>query len=204
MTKLTREGLQLPVLLGMAALLTGCILPEKLDANIVVTGYHYDVALEGRLAEPRTVGALAKGQALPSNHEAQMKAQEALALQLPGMSRFAYVGGGRYDFAMRIEGELSRETPIIGFPNTRAGNNNFLTIRRNEDGTVVISSPDVPAKALADLEEVGLAASGTISIDIDGQVLESNADDQPAEGPHIWNRKSWSHRISLKFAPESK
>lgn len=199
---LSRKGLQLPVTIGVAVLLSGCVLPEQLDATIVMNGYRYHAVLEGRVAEPRAVGALAKGQAIPPKHEAQMKAQEAPALALPGMTRFAYIGEGRYDFAMRIEGQLSRETPIIGFPNTRVGNNNFLTIRRNEDGTVVISSPEVPPKALADLKEVGLVANGTISIAVDGQVLESNADDRPSERPHIWNRKSWEDRIFLKFAPE--
>lgn len=198
---ISRKGLQLPVILGVAALLSGCVLPEHLDADIVMTGYRYDASIEGRLAEPRTIGALAKGQALPPNHDAQMKAQEAPGLALPGMTRFAYAGEGRYDFAMEADGELSKAAPVVGFPNTNGGSNNFLTIRREADGTVVISSPEIPPKALADLREVGLEASGTISIEFDGKVLESNANDQPADGPHIWNRTTWEDRVFLKFDP---
>lgn len=63
---LSRKGLQLPVMIGMATVLSGCVLPEHLDATIVMKGYRYNVALEGRVAEPRTVGALAKGQTIPS------------------------------------------------------------------------------------------------------------------------------------------
>ncbi|WP_312405379.1 hypothetical protein [Rhizobium sp.] len=200
---LSRNGLQLPVIIGVAALLSGCVLPEELDADIVMTGYRYEASLEGKVAEPRTIGALAKGQALPPNHDAQMKAQEAPALALPGMTHFAYVGEGRYDFAMKVDGELSEAAPVVGFPNTKGGRNNFLTIRREADGTVVISSPEVPPKALADLKEVGLEASGTISIEFDGKVLESNANDQPADGPHIWNRRTWEEQVFLRFDPNA-
>lgn len=204
MVRITRKGLRLPVILGVAALLSGCVLPEELNADISIKGYRYDVALEGRLAEPRTIGALAKGQVLPANHEEQMKAQEASALKLPGMTQFSYIGKGRYDFAMTVAGELSEAAPVVGFPNTNGGSNNFLTIRREQDGTVVISSPEVPPKALADLSEVGLGASGKISITFDGQVLESNADDQPANGPHVWNRTTWEDRVFLRFDPNGK
>lgn len=201
MPTLSRNGLRLPLILGVAALLSGCVLPEQLDADITMKGYRYDVALEGRLAEPRTIAAMAKGQPIPANHEEQMKAQEAPALKLAGMKRFAYVGEGRYEFAMALAGELSEAAPVVGFPNSKGDNSNFLTIRREKDGTVVISSPEVPAKALADLKSVGLGASGTISIEVDGKVLESTADEQPASGPHVWNRTTWEDRIFLKFDP---
>jgi hypothetical protein len=65
MPTLSRKGLQLPVIIGVASLLRGCVLPEHLDADIVMTGYHYKVTLQGKLAEARTIGALKKGQALP-------------------------------------------------------------------------------------------------------------------------------------------
>jgi len=201
MPRLSRKGLQLPVMIGVAAVLSGCVLPEQLDAIIVMKGYRYNVALEGRVAEPRTVGALAKGQTIPPKHESQLKAQETPALALPGMTRFVYVGEGRYDFAMKVDGELTEAAPVVGFPNTRGGNSNFLTIRREADGTVMISSPEVPPKALEDLKEVGLKATGKISIEIDGKVLESSADEQPTSGPHVWNRKSWEFRVLLKFDP---
>ena len=198
---LSRKGLTLPLILGAAALLSGCVLPEELNADIVMKGYRYDAALMGRLAEPRTVGAIAKGQAIPLNHDADLKKQEAGGLELPGMTRFAYVGDGRYDFAMQVKGELTDAAPGVGFPDKRGSNNNFLTIRRQQDGTVVISSPEVPPQALADLNEVGLRASGKISIKVDGKVIESNANDQPAGGPHVWNRTKWEDRVFLRFDP---
>jgi hypothetical protein len=66
---------------------------------------------------------------------------------------------------------------------------------------VVISSPEVSPKALADLKEVGLEASVTISIKVDGKVFESNADNHSAGGLHMWKRTAWEGRVSFKFDP---
>ncbi|MCW8060155.1 hypothetical protein [Agrobacterium tumefaciens] len=198
---LSRKGLQLPVIMSASVLLSGCVLPEHLGADIVMTGYRYEATLQGMLAEPRTIGALAKGQVLSATHDARMKAQEVAGLALPGMTRFAYTGEGRYEFAMKVEGELTESTLVVGFPNTKGGSNNFLTVRRETDGTVVIFSPEAPQKALADLKEVGLKASGKISINLDGKVLESNADDHPKDGLHAWNRITWQDRVFLRFNP---
>lgn len=195
---LSRKGLQLPVIMSASVVFGGCVPPEHLDADIVMTGYRYNATLQGKLAEPRTIGALVNGQPLPPNHDARMKAQETPALALPGMIQFTYVGEGRYDFTMRVDGELDEAAPVVGFPNIKGGSNNFLTVRREADGTVVISSPEVPPKARADLKEVGLEARGTISIKVNGKVLESNANDQPAEGPHIWERTGWEDRVFLR------
>lgn len=195
---LSLKGLQLPVIMSASVLLSGCVLPEHLDADIVMTGYRYEATLQGTLAEPRTIGALAKGQVLPPTHDARMKAQEAAGLALPGMTRFAYTGEGRYEFAMKVDGELTESSPVVGFANTKGDSNNFLTIRRNRDGTVIVSSPEIPPKALTDLKEVGLKATGTVRIKVKGKVLESNANDQSGEGPHIWRHTGWEHRVILR------
>lgn len=185
---LSRKGLQFPVILGVTVLLSGCVSPEQLDAEIVMSGYRNNAKLEGRVVEPRTVGALAKGETLPPNHDLKMKGQEAPSLALPGMTRFTYTGDGRYEFAKKVDGELTQAAPVTGFPNTKGSSNNFLTIRRGVDGTVVISTPELPLKAPADLKDVGLEASGTISIMVDGKVLESNADEQSKGDLLIWSR----------------
>ncbi|NSZ87596.1 hypothetical protein G6L97_26755 (plasmid) [Agrobacterium tumefaciens] len=91
---------------------------------------------------------------------------------------------------MKVGGELVRKYPVVGFPNTKRDSNNFLTICLETDETVVISSSEAPPKAIADLKDARLKASGTISIKVDGKVLESNADNQPGDGPHIWNRRA--------------
>lgn len=198
---LTRAGLRLPLIVGIAAFASGCVLPEHLDAVITIKGYRFDVALEGRLAEPYTIAALANGEKIPASHEEKMKAQEALALKMPGMKRFEYVGHGRYDFEMKLQGELTDAVPVTGFPHGKSGSSNFLTIRRGKDGTVLVSSPEVSPKALSDLEAIGLGSSGTVSIAFEGSMLESTADDQSQKGLHRWNRTTWKDRVFLRSDP---
>lgn len=204
MPKLSRIGLQLPIILGVTSLFSGCVIPERIDANITMIGYRYDALLEGQLAEPRTIASMIEGKPLSTNHEEQMKAQIPKALALPGMKQFTYEGEGRFAFAMKVNGELSANSPVVGFPNVRGGSSNFLTIRRELDGTVLISSPEAPAKALAELKQTGVEPGGTITIEVDGRVLSSNADDQPRNGAHVWKRTTWHDRIYLKLHPNKR
>ena len=104
MTLLTRAGIRLPVILGTAALLSGCLAPEEFNATVDISGYSYSVELDGRLADPRYVKALQGGQAIPPDADEKMMGQEAMAATMPGMERFVYVGQGRFDLAMKLEG----------------------------------------------------------------------------------------------------
>ena len=201
MTLLTRAGIRLPVILGTAALLSGCLAPEEFNATVDISGYSYSVELDGRLADPRYVKALQGGQAIPPDADEKMMGQEAMAATMPGMERFVYVGQGRFDLAMKLEGELSASSPAIGFPVTKSrSGNNFLTIERQKDGSVVISTPVVPKQALADLNSIGLSATGTVTVTVKGTVLEQNADEETGQ-TYIWHRKSWEHRVYLKLDP---
>jgi hypothetical protein len=102
---------------------------------------------------------------------------------------------------MKLEGELSASSPAIGFPVTKSrSGNNFLTIERQKDGSVVISTPVVPKQALADLNSIGLSATGTVTVTVKGTVLEQNADEETGQ-TYIWHRKSWEDRVYLKLDP---
>lgn len=205
MPQLTRMGLRLPLILCATTLLSGCVLPEVLDADISMNGYKYSVAMKGRVAEPRMVGALAKGQEIPANVDEKMKAEAAKARELPGMTEFVYVGEGRFDFTMEANGELTTEKSSIGLPNTTSnGRNNLLQIKMEDDGTVVISTPEVPAKAVQQITDVGLQAKGTVRISVTGNVIESNADVLETGNTYIWNRDSWEDRVFIKFDPNGK
>ena len=205
MISLARAGVLLPVTLGAAALLSGCLAPEEFNAKIELTGYSYSVELDGRLADPRYVKALQDGQELPPHIDEKMKGQEAMAATMPGMERFVYVGEGRFDLAMKLEGELSASSPAIGFPVTKSrSGNNFLTLERKEDGSVVISTPAVPKQVLADLNSIGLPATGTITVTVSATVLEQNADEVSGQ-TYTWHRDSWEDRVHMTLEPgESK
>ena len=63
--------------IAVGVLLAGCLVPETIDANVVLEGYEYDMRVESRLADPRVVEALADGHVLREQEEDRMRAERA-------------------------------------------------------------------------------------------------------------------------------
>ena len=138
--------------IAVAVLLAGCLVPETIDANIVLEGYEYDIRMETRLADPRVVKALADGHVPTKQEEDRMRAEERKATRMPGFESFTYAGGGRFELVVNLTSELDASGSAIGVPNTRAKSqaDNFLSIRRMDDGTVEVSSPEIPVSVRSD------------------------------------------------------
>lgn len=205
--KITRAGIQLPLILSATVLLTGCLAPETINADIETDGYAYTLRVESTVADPRAVMAAAEGRLTAQDDEGaqRMAANDA---DMPGFERFEYVGEGRFDLVVNLSGTLDAGGPGIGFPNTRAGagNDNYLMIERLEDGTIEISSPDIPESNLAQLNQLPFKPTGTVQVTPapSDRVLEHNADRAPAllDRAYVWNLDSWEDRIFIKIAPQ--
>ena len=191
--------------IAIGVLLTGCLVPETIDANIVLDGYEYDIRVETRLADPRIVKALADGHVPTKQEEDRMRAEERKATRMPGFESFTYAGGGRFDLVVNLTGELDASGSAIGVPNTRAKSqaDNFLSIRRMDDGTVEVSSPEIPVRARAELDQIAIVPNGTLTVTVSGMVIETNADETPGffGGSYRWNISSWDDRVFLKVDP---
>lgn len=191
--------------IAVGVLLTGCLVPETIDANIVLEGYEYDMRVETRLADPRVVKALAGGHLLTEQEEGRMRAEEVKAARMPGFESFTYAGEGRFDLVVNLTGELDASGSAIGIPNTRAKSqaDNFLSIRRMDDGTIEVSTPAIPDRARADLDQLAVVPSGTVTVSVSGTVIETNADETPGflGGAYRWNISSWDDRVFLKVDP---
>ncbi|MDF1600354.1 hypothetical protein PZ895_11345, partial [Mesorhizobium sp. YIM 152430] len=123
-----------------------------------------------------------------------------------GFERFEYIGEGRFELVVNLAGTLE-DGQATGFPNTRGRqNDNYLRIVRLEDGTLEISSPEIPAQNLAQLEQLPFKPIGTVRITPapTDRVLEHNADRAPAmlDRAYLWNVDSWEDRIFIKIAPQ--
>jgi hypothetical protein len=191
--------------IAVGVLLTGCLVPETIDANIVLEGHEYEMRVETRLADPRVVKALAGGHLLTEQEEGRMRAEEVKAARVPGFERFTYAGEGRFDLVVNLTGELDASGSAIGVPNTRAKSqaDNFLSIRRMDDGTIEVSTPAIPDRARADLDQLAVVPSGTVTVSVSGTVIETNADETPGflGGAYRWNISSWDDRVFLKVDP---
>ncbi|TYR36073.1 hypothetical protein FY036_01535 [Mesorhizobium microcysteis] len=192
--------------IAVGVLLTGCLVPETIVASIVLEGYKYDMRVEARLADPRVVKALADGHVLTEQEEDRMRAEERKAARMPGFESFTYGGKGRFDLVVNLTGELDASGSAIGVPNTRAKSQaaNFLSIRRMDDGTIEVSTPEIPDRARADLDQLGIVPSGTVTVTVSGKVIETNASETPGlffGGAYRWNISSWDDRVFLKVDP---
>ncbi|KKB07166.1 hypothetical protein VE25_19215 [Devosia geojensis] len=191
--------------IAVGVLLAGCLAPETIDANIVLEGYKYDMRVETRLADPRAVNAIADGHVFTEQEEDRMRAEERKAARMPGFEGFTYAGEGRFDLVVKLTGELDASGSAIGVPNTRAKSqaDNFLSIRRIDDGTIEVSTPEIPERARAELGQIAIVPNGTVAVTVTGTVIETNADETPGffGGAYRWNISSWDDRVFLKVKP---
>lgn len=205
MAKLYSLACNATAAIAVGVLLTGCLVPETIDANISLEGYNYDMRVETRLADPRVVKAVADGHVFTEQEEDRMRAEERKAARMPGFEGFTYAGEGRFDLVVNLTGELDATGSAIGVPNTRAKSqaDNFLSIRRMDDGTVEVSSPEIPVHARAELDQIAIVPNGTVTVYVSGTVIETNADETPGffGGVYRWNISSWDDRVFLKVNP---
>lgn len=191
--------------IAVGVLLTGCLVPETIDANIVLEEYEYDMRVETRLADPRAIKAIADGHILTEQEEDRMRSEERKAARMPGFEGFTYAGEGRFDLVVKLTGELDANGSAIGVPNTRAKSqaDNFLSIRRVDAGTIEVSTPEIPDRAREDLDQLGIVPKGTVAVTVSGTVIETNADETPGffGGAYRWNISSWDDRVFLKVDP---
>jgi hypothetical protein len=205
MAKLLSRARNAAAAIAVGVLLTGCLVPETVDANIELEGYKYDMRVETRLADPRVVKAIVDGHVLTEQEEDRMRAEERKAARMSGFESFTYAGEGRFVLVVNLTGELDASGPAIGVPNTRARSqaDNFLSIRRMDDGTIEVSTPEISDRARADLDQLGIVPKGTVAVTVSGTVIETNASETPGffGGAYRWNISSWDDRVFLKVHP---
>lgn len=201
--KLTKAGIRLPFILSATVFLTGCVAPETINADITTDGSAYTLRIESTVADPRAVMAATEGRLSTQDDEGarRMATNDA---DMPGVERFEYVGEGRFELVVDLAGMLA-EGESVGFPNTRSNTDNYLRLERLVDGTIEISSPEVPASNLAQFNKLPFQPSGTVRVTPapTDRVLDHNADRAPAmlDRAYVWNLESWEDRIFIRIAP---
>lgn len=205
--KISRAGTRLPFILSATVILTGCLAPVTLDADITTDGYTYALRVESTLADPRAAMAAAEGR-LSAQDDKTARLMAANDADLPGFERFEYIGEGQFILVVNLSGTLEAAGQGAGFPNTRrgTGSDNYLRIERAEDGMIEISSPEIPARNLAQLNALPFNPSGEVRVTPapTDRVVEHNADHTPADPDraYVWTLASWEDRIFIRIAPQ--
>lgn len=198
--------------LAAALTLTGCLVPETIDADVSISDYSYAMNVSSRVGDTRALKVLADGKILSEKDEAKLRSEERKSEGMPGFQTFKYVGEGRYDLVIQLDGTLAENGTAIGIPNTKSGRlaDNFLTIYRTEDGLVTISSPEIDDKKRTQLETLGITPKGEIQVTVkSGKVLTHNAKSQSGlfdilvglDPEYFWDIHDWSDRIFILIDP---
>lgn len=201
MSQLTRHGAELPTILGFTPPFHPRFLPENLDVEIVMCGYGYTAAFAGSMVDQRTLLALKAGQPLPVNHDEWMESQAVFGLQLPGMRRFRYIGNGRFDLDLQLRGELTIDRQEAYLPSTQFGTASLLSLVRDHDGQVTISSAERLVQSFSDLKHVSFEAKGTVRIKAAGIVTCQNAYARFSDDFYLWDHHVWRDGLRFRFSP---
>ena len=72
-----------------------------------------------------------------------------------------------------------------------------------DDGTIEVSTPVIPGRARAELDQIVIVPNGTVTVTVSGTVIETNADETPGVfgGAYRWNISSWDDYVFLKVDP---
>ncbi len=181
-------------------------MPETFKMSIDLEGYDYHLQANSVFAHAAWLVSVAEGKEVSEKDEQRIRNAEKDGEGMPGFQRFEYEGQGRFALDLDLKGTLKKAGDVIGFPNTktRSKTRNFMTIARNDDGTVEIFTPKMSEKKLANLKRLGMHPSGILTIHTDGKVLNSNAVSQrgePLDKGYSWNINSWDDAIYMQIDP---
>lgn len=164
----------LPLALAATALLSGCLIPEKFDARITINpDASYRVRFNGSAAHVQAMVLMKEsGRPLHANVEDSLKAEARELSKMPGVTRAAYTGNGRYDLA--VDNSLKAGMPVDVL--------DMIKVRTGKDGVMTIASPQIDAKTQAEIRKLGVSLNGNLTVELpkNAEVLSSNATSSPS------------------------
>ncbi len=156
-----------------AAVLAGCLVPEKFTAQVAIKqDGSYDYAYAGTTAFAPALAQIRKVGKLSDKDEAALKGETENMKRDPDVRRAEYMGGGRYDLV--VQGQKKSGQPLRLF--------DFLNVRTDKDGVMTISSPEINAKTRKELGELGIKIDGTLEVKLpkNAEILSHNATSTPS------------------------
>ncbi len=178
--------------LCLLAMLSACVVPEQYEADIEITGDEVSVEFDGTLKEMVSV-MQSGGRPVPQDDPQLKKMLAELVAglrKLPGYTSVEVTDNNRIAAHLKDRREIGKNGYFYGLPQTNkpASRDNFLRLKRLENGEILITSAKLKAKDLAVLMETRYDPEGIIRISTDYEVLEHNAHDTPGwfSRAYVW------------------
>jgi hypothetical protein len=156
------------VLAAAAALLTGCLIPEKFAAKAdFQPDGSYTFSYNGSVVHGMAAMALAKTGKLSAKDDAALEQEAANLKRSSDVHAVAYKGNGRYDLALDAKRNKGQALDVQGIVSIKTGN----------DGVTTISAPEIDEKSRKNLSQLGIKIDGALEVTIpkNAEVISHNA-----------------------------
>lgn len=184
------------VVAAAAALLAGCLVPEKFaaKANFQPDG-SYSFSYVGTAVHGMATMQITKIGKLNAKDEAALEREVANMKRNPDVQSVSYKGNGKYDLSLEAKRKTGQPLDLF----------NIVTVRTGKDGIVTISSAEINESGKKQLAQLGIKVDGTLDVTIpkNAEVISHNATGTPnffgLVGTYSWKIGSVQQRPVMKF-----
>ena len=160
----------------IAVLLSGCWIPEKFDAKVVVDkdgGYTF--SYNGTLTNALVLAAAQQGPLSAKDEAAFKKDGEKLA-HSPEFKKVDYLGKGRYSVVVAKKGKPGEN---YHFPSNEFS---VISVLKKNDGIISISAKRPSKKDIQQIAAIGAKLNGTLEVSVASgtKIVKHNAQSQPS------------------------
>ena len=177
-------------------LLTACLVPEKFAASVTVqSNGDYSFQYVGTVVNPMAAAEIKQAGSLSQSSNKQLIAEAIKMKTDPAVQQADYKGNGRYQITL-MESKKSGQS-LNAF--------DIFSVSKDKTGVITIASPQMDAKALADLSKLGLVVDGTLDVTLpkNAVVILSNATSKPSFfgmlGKYSWKIGAVDQRPVMKI-----
>ena len=176
----------------LAAVLGGCYIPVRFDAEIELTrGGYYDMIFDGYMADVGLFDGLNKGTISPAEERKKAESIKTDITRDKSAKEFAYLEQGHFKVNWRKSGDLIRARMVVFLRR----NEKFFTIKYvKTTGLVSMEGVALARSNAKKLLDLGLNSQGQIRVKTDAKVISHNAtkvrDKKKAKKIYVWQIKS--------------
>jgi len=184
------------VITAAAALLTGCLIPEKFTAKATFQpDGNYSFSYVGTTVHGMAAMQIAKAGKLSAKDDAMFEREVSSMKRNPDVRAVSYRGDGRYDLSLEATRQKGQPLDLL----------NIVNVRTGKDGVITISSAEVDANGKKQLSQLGIKVNGTLEVTIpkNAEVISHNATGTAMffglVGTYSWKIGSVEQRPVMKF-----
>lgn len=161
--------------IACAALLSGCLVPEKFASDIDVksTGA-YSFSYTGTAVNALAAAAIKEKGAISAKDDAGLRAEADKMRKDKEVKDVSYLGQGRYKLDYVANREPGKALAFL----------NIFKVSSDKDGVMTIAATEMKEKDKKQLEQLGMQINGTLNVKLpsNAEVISHNATSTPTFG----------------------